>query len=180
MVDLGLLQSVSYIAGALGVCVAAAYYVLTLRTTQRNVQTTLETRHTQILLQLMDNLKKDQPIWTKFMFTYKWSNLEDYLKKYGPEGNPEAWDEQLRLCINFEGLGIIISKGLIDVSIVYEMYGDWVLRYWEKWTPIVLELRRTYGPEFFEWFEYLVGELKKYRLVKYGPDPARVHPELKI
>ncbi len=31
MVDLALLQSVSYIAGALGVCVAAFYYVMMLR-----------------------------------------------------------------------------------------------------------------------------------------------------
>jgi cyanate lyase len=31
MVDLSLLQSVSYIAGVLGVCVAAIYYVLTAR-----------------------------------------------------------------------------------------------------------------------------------------------------
>ena len=34
MVDLALLQSVSYIAGALGVCVAASYYVMNLRSTR--------------------------------------------------------------------------------------------------------------------------------------------------
>ena len=42
MVDLALLQSVSYIAGALGVCVAAAYYVLNLRISQRNQELTLK------------------------------------------------------------------------------------------------------------------------------------------
>ncbi|MCX6654156.1 MAG: hypothetical protein NTY03_03435 [Candidatus Bathyarchaeota archaeon] len=31
MVDLALLQSVSYIAGAIGVCVAAFYYALNIR-----------------------------------------------------------------------------------------------------------------------------------------------------
>ncbi|MGD0805847.1 MAG: hypothetical protein ABSA11_17430, partial [Candidatus Bathyarchaeia archaeon] len=36
MVDLALLQSVSYIAGALGVCVAAIYYMLNLREVRQN------------------------------------------------------------------------------------------------------------------------------------------------
>ena len=42
MVDLALLQSVSYIAGALGVCVAAAYYVMNLRITQKNQELSLK------------------------------------------------------------------------------------------------------------------------------------------
>ena len=41
MVDLSLLQSVSYIAGALGVCVAAAYYVMNLRENRKNGRVTL-------------------------------------------------------------------------------------------------------------------------------------------
>ena len=44
MVDLALLQSVSYIAGALGVCVAAAYYVMNLRITQKNQELSLKTQ----------------------------------------------------------------------------------------------------------------------------------------
>jgi hypothetical protein len=35
MVDLGLLQSVSYMAGALGVCMAVSYYVIMLRNTEK-------------------------------------------------------------------------------------------------------------------------------------------------
>jgi hypothetical protein len=42
LVDLALLQSVSYIAGALGVCVAAVYYVMNLRISQRNQELTLQ------------------------------------------------------------------------------------------------------------------------------------------
>lgn len=44
MVDLALLQSISYIVGALGVCIAAIFYVLKLRISQRNMKQTLETR----------------------------------------------------------------------------------------------------------------------------------------
>jgi len=40
MVDMALLQSVSYIAGALGVFMAAVYYVITLRAHQANIMCT--------------------------------------------------------------------------------------------------------------------------------------------
>jgi hypothetical protein len=38
MVDLALLQSVSYIVGALGVCVAAIYYMMNLQITRRKMK----------------------------------------------------------------------------------------------------------------------------------------------
>ncbi len=38
MVDLALLQSASYIAGAIGVCVAAGYYIVNLSMSQRKAK----------------------------------------------------------------------------------------------------------------------------------------------
>jgi len=43
MVDLALLQSVSYISRALGVCVGAFYYAMVLRATERNKKIQLST-----------------------------------------------------------------------------------------------------------------------------------------
>jgi hypothetical protein len=63
MVDLSTLQSVSYIAGALGVCVAAVFYVLNLRISRKNQelmlkaqQQNLETRQAQLLMQIFDRV----------------------------------------------------------------------------------------------------------------------------
>jgi len=57
MVDLALLQSVSYIAGCVGVFIAAFFYVLNLRISQKSQQLmlkaqqqTLETRQFQLLM----------------------------------------------------------------------------------------------------------------------------------
>jgi len=52
MVDLATLQAVSYIMGSLWVFVEAVYYVMTLRTTQRNLKANLETRQLQLLIQI--------------------------------------------------------------------------------------------------------------------------------
>ena len=60
MVDLIVLQSVSYVAAAIGVFVAAVYYVMTLRTTQRNMRMTLETRKLQIITNTAQNLLNEE------------------------------------------------------------------------------------------------------------------------
>jgi hypothetical protein len=44
MVDLALIETVSYIVGALGVFIAAVFYVLNLRISQRNQKLTLDLR----------------------------------------------------------------------------------------------------------------------------------------
>jgi len=163
---------------ATGVLVAAIYYIMNIRNNQKNQQLTLEARQTQIFLQLLNYLKIEGKAWTQFMLTYEWTDFEDYMKKYGPVNNPDAWEEQFKHVMTFEGLGILVSKKMIDVSLVYEAYGDWVLRYWEKYYPIMIESRKTYGPEYLEWTEYLVNEFKQYRLVKYGSNPSNIHPEL--
>jgi hypothetical protein len=161
MVDLAEIQAVYYMVAATGVLVAAAYYILNMKASQRNMQLTLEARQTQIFLQLMNYLKTEGKAWTKFILTYQWSDFDDYMKKYGPIDNSDAWDEQFKHQMTFEGIGILVNKKMIDISLVYEAYGDWVMRYWEKYQPVVVEFRKTYGPEFCEWTEYLVSELRK-------------------
>jgi hypothetical protein len=48
MVDLAEIQAAYYMVAATGVLVAAVYYVMTIRTTQRNLKENLETRQTQL------------------------------------------------------------------------------------------------------------------------------------
>jgi hypothetical protein len=60
MVDLALLQSVSYIAGAFGVCIAAIFYVLNLRISQRNMKQTLETRKLQFVTNIASQLNSEE------------------------------------------------------------------------------------------------------------------------
>jgi len=77
MVDLTLLQSVSYIARALGVSVAAIYYALVPRKQRRNMRLTLGIRRAQLLLPIYEGYKN--PEWKKafsdFM-TWKWSDYD--------------------------------------------------------------------------------------------------------
>jgi hypothetical protein len=64
LVDLALLQSVSYIAGALGVCIAAFYYVLNLRNTRK-------TQELQVFMQVFDRFNNKD----------FWNELDEMMKR---------------------------------------------------------------------------------------------------
>ncbi len=119
------MQSVSYIAGSLGLCVAAFYYALSLREANRNRRMTLTTS-------LMQNFisEEGQKRFIDLM-NMQWTNFDDYYKKYDSTVNPENfakrncffntcevlgyqyrigsyryWDLERRLyCYDYSGLG---------------------------------------------------------------------------
>jgi hypothetical protein len=56
MVDLVVLQPVSYIAGATGVAIAVVFYVLNLRISQRNVREAERNKKIQLSISIADKL----------------------------------------------------------------------------------------------------------------------------
>ncbi len=109
MVDLALLQSVSYIAGALGVCVAAVYYVMNLRMSQKNQELslktqelaykaqeqTLETRQAQLFMQIFQRFNEPDFFdkYTTFL-SWKWKDYDDFMSKYGQKGQSRGLGTQ--------------------------------------------------------------------------------------
>ena len=88
---LSTLQSISYIAGATGVCIAAVFYVLNLRISQRNQelnlksqQMTLETRQTQLFMQIYQRFgeKSIMEALNKVIFEMNYSNYDEFMEKY--------------------------------------------------------------------------------------------------
>ena len=129
MVDLALLQSVSYIAGALGVCIAAIFYVLNLRISQRNQeltlkaqQQTLETRQAQLFMPIYSAFYSEW--WHKAITCFmeaKFDGYDDYMAKYGPQANPDEHVLHGRVESYLEGIGVLVKRGLIDPSFVDDL-----------------------------------------------------------
>ena len=167
MVDLVLIETVSYIAGALGVFVAAVFYVLNLRISQRNQelalkaqQQTLETRQAQLFQSIYSRFSTKEVLsdLTTIM-TWEWRDYDDFMSKYGP-GNPEAYLSFWELANFFEGLGIYLKRGFFDVSIIDDFLSGPIRIFWEKVRPVTIEHRRREAwPSYFEWVEYLYNEV---------------------
>lgn len=67
----------------MGVCVAAAYYVMTLRITQNNLKANLETRQAQLLMNIYERWAEPefQDAWLSIT-KWEWRDYDEFTGKY--------------------------------------------------------------------------------------------------
>jgi hypothetical protein len=157
MVDLALLQSVSYIAGALGVCVAASYYVMNLRETTRNRKVALTTS-------LMQNFISEEGSrrWAELM-QMEWKDYDDYLKKYDWSVNPVNYAKRNTVWNTCDILGYQYMSGQIDLGTVWSICNTAVPMTWVKFGPVIQESKKRgeTTKHIWEYFEYLAYVMSK-------------------
>ncbi|MCX6653578.1 MAG: hypothetical protein NTY03_00500 [Candidatus Bathyarchaeota archaeon] len=176
MVDLSLLQSVSYIAGALGVCVAAIFYVLNLRISQRNMRQTLETRKLQFVTSITNQLlsEEGQRRYGELL-NMEWKDYDDFEKKYGSDYNMDNYAKRASVWKTYNTLGMLVREKLVEPEVLYRINDVNPCFMWSKFKDIIAENRRRYsGKDTFSDFEFLNNELLRIALIK---DPSFRIPE---
>ena len=175
MVTIEEIQAAYYMVAATGVLVAAVYYVYNMRISQRNStlalkaqEQTLETRQAQLFLQLYSQYyNKD---WVaalhKASNEVKFKDFDEWWQNYGPS-NPDCFQSVDLLWHYFEGAGVLVKRGLIEPTMVADLFAEEFFGFWEKFGPIIKEFRkRNNDTHLCENQEYL------YELLK------NKHPEL--
>jgi hypothetical protein len=160
MVDLALLQSVSYIAGALGVCVAAAYYVMNLRVQQTNMKATLQTREAQLFNSLYQRFSTSE--YCKQFITcmsMSWENYENFMKKY-PDEDYEA-QQFYSLCNWYKTMNLLVEQGYVDAYAMGRLIAFDFIAFWEKFEPIVKSMRERFGAMALLDLDRLYTSMKK-------------------
>jgi hypothetical protein len=169
MVTLDEIQAVYYMVAATGVLVAAGYYVL-------NMKATLETRQIGLIQNISTNIANEEGQKRYFeLMNYEWTDYEDFVRKYDSENNPDAAAKRYALWNDFNTMGMIIRKGLVKAEDLYNIGFSGLPLFWEKYKPIVEEVRRRYnGSEYSRDMEFLAGEMLRYVQSK---DPSYRVPE---
>ena len=160
MVDLAILQSVSYVAAALGVVLAAINYVITSRREEKRSQQTLETRQAQMFMNIYDRsqTKEFTNAYIKVIKT-RWSTFQEYKALYN---DPEFLEAENIVGNFYEGLGVLVREGLLSVRLVALLMCGMTRLYWERHMGMVEEGRVSLG--YKRWrseAEYLYVELIK-------------------
>jgi len=186
LVDLGEIQAAYYMVAASGVLVAAVFYILNLRISQRNQEIslknqelsqktqelmlkaqeqTLETRQVQLFMQYF-NVWMSPGYLDNYVELYnqQWSDFNDWEEKYGVRNNPRGFLVYTTIENYYEGLGILVRRGLVDPHLVDDLMGSDIINYWDKMRPIAEGMRKdkkwaTWG----ENSEYLYNEMKRIR-----------------
>ena len=171
MVDQLTLQTIGILLTGLTVSIAAIYYTLTLRYTRRNQDLQLETRQAQLFMQIYNqwNTIEYSRQYEKCM-RIEWTDFDDFNEKFLSDIDVMAgWRMMARF---FEGIGVLVQRGLIDVTLVDDLMSGETTRYWERFKPPIEELRERWNwPQALEWVEFLYDKIK--------PIVEEQHPELK-
>jgi hypothetical protein len=149
MVDLVVLQSVSYVAAAIGVCSAAVYYAMTLREQRRN-------RKVQLSTSISDILTTKEYLNDFYEVAYlDWTDVEDFMKRYDSSVNKESFVQRFSIWQTYDNIGYLIREGLVDPNIVYDAAGYHCIMIWGRYKAIINNVSRPeLGPRAWENFEY--------------------------
>ncbi|MCW4013667.1 MAG: hypothetical protein NWF07_11835 [Candidatus Bathyarchaeota archaeon] len=182
MVELSLIRD---FLACFGVIAGFSYYVLTVRASQNNMRRTLETRQISLIDNIVTRSMGEHGFRNFFeLMRYEWTDYADFEKKYGSENNVEATAKRFAVWQDYNLIGLMLRKGLVESDDLFDMGVQGVIFLWEKYRPIIEEERNRYlGQNFLKDFEYLAGEMLKVvqkrestyvvpeTLDKYVPDP---------
>jgi hypothetical protein len=161
MVEQVTFQTIFQFLQTVGILVGVYYYIMTIRTNQRNQELQLETRQAQLFIQIYNRFQEVE-FRNNFndVLSREWEDYDDYVKKYGRFTNPTAQAKSSSIALFFEGLGVILMQGLLEIDIVGELMSSPVRLYWEKMKPILMVMReRMDRDSIMASAEYLYDEI---------------------
>jgi len=147
----------------ISVPVGIFYYIMTLRNNSKNQRQTLDTRQTNILMNLYKEWGTDEyqnASWTVIELDY--DGHQDFKEKYGSTSEmTEVTRNIYKVCWFYNGLGVLVHRGLADIEMVNELFGYIIIWMWEKLEPFIHWEREIFDqPKSLEWFESLYGQIK--------------------
>ncbi len=150
---------VSVSLAALGFLVGTAYYILILRNANK-------TRRTQLFMNIYNrfNEKDFQKLYLTMLHHEEWDTFEEWWNKYGPS-NVEHYSGWMAWGSYLAGIAMMVEGSQIDSQQVSDLLGSYIMWSWERYEPIIREIRKRSDvrgfPQLGDWLEYLYHEMKK-------------------
>ena len=154
MIDLSTIRDIVTIVGVIA---GFTYYALTVR--HQN-----QSRGAQLFIEMYRDFKavEVQDAFEDIVNKWEWDNYEDFQKKYGRRYNWDEFRKYMLVYSIYEGLGVLVYRNLIDVTMIEQFMRSYIVRFWEKIGPIMKESRvRFNNPLIAEWTEYLYEEVRQ-------------------
>ena len=165
------LQTISITVGILTACVTVIIGVLSFMKSNRRAeeqrQSEIDTRQAELFMQLYS--KWSAPEFRvgllKMYQHWAWSDFPEFQAKYGAKANAEDFVAGVVVPASFyEGIGVLVERGLIDVSLVNRLLRRNIMLFWERLGPIIQEYRKEQERNeqpIFDSVESLYHELQK-------------------
>ena len=149
------LEVIAILLSGIGISASLVYYANVLQNANK-------TRQTQLLMDLYQTYRSPEFFhdWDQVIWRIEFDNWEDAMKILHPLNHTEERKAWFSVGTFFNGLGVLVKRKLIDISLVDDLLGNMIILAWEKMGPIEVESRiRFNSPRGFEDFEYLYEEI---------------------
>ncbi len=98
----------------------------------------------------------------RVMYVYKWTDPDDWQRQFMPDKNFEAYSDHQILSTYFEGLGVLLKQGLINISLIDNLLSDRIVWFYEFMDPMRQASRKIRkNPKLYASVEYLYNGMKK-------------------
>jgi hypothetical protein len=143
-------ETISIVFTGLSVSLAAFYYINTLRNAQRTQQMQLETRQTQIFMQIFQQLNSEASMttWAE-LHNLEFDDYEDFMRKYDSSINPENFGKRGHIFHGYNMIGFLLMEGLISIDLVNMLVGNMAVMQWQKWGGHHHRGQREADPQLF-------------------------------
>jgi len=183
MVDLAeigvILQTISVMSAATAAVIGVRSYINSNKRAEESRKRELDTRQTQLFMDIWKvfSSKEYQKDREQMFYLWQFKDYEEFFKKYGPDVNPDGHAIFDMNCSYYEGIGVLVRRGVISPDLVYDlMYGS-IIYFWERFLPIFLGLRERFSsPIIFGDVEFLYNEMKRIRDVRGSPALRNTSP----
>lgn len=151
---------ISAMAAALGVLVAAIYYIISLRHN-------MKIRELEICRFVSSEFSSEEGSKRyAAMMNLEWKDLEDFIQKC-TYSNPEVFSKYATQFVLWETSGFLIKKKVLKVEDAYDLGGYTAIPAWEKYKDIIHDLREVaWGKDFWSNAEFFAQEMLKIKLRK--------------
>jgi len=142
MVDLVVLQTLSYTAGAISVVLGVIYYGINLREQTRN-------RRVALASNLLSSLNSKEGVRDYYeLLSMQWTDFDDFYSKYDSSVNPENFIKRAHWFYICEHVGWQYRQGLVDLDTINVAGGLNIATIWRKFKPIYDEYLKREGFTF--------------------------------
>jgi len=170
------LQTVSTTIGILAACVSVVIGVVNQilsnrraeeqrAETQKTQLLTLETRQAQLFMQIYNRWTSRDLIKAYGLVRYQytdWKTFPELWQQCNPATEPEKYADHMLLHAFYEGVGVLVQRGLIDVGLVEDLLADRVMWHYERYANSFKEARIMTGDQKqYDSIEYLYNLMKQ-------------------
>jgi hypothetical protein len=162
------LQTATVVIAGISVIIGVINSILSSQRAAKNDEQTLETRQAQLYMQIYNRWNSREVTKAYGAVRYKYSEqewaetTEQNLQAKDPDLDLDYYADHQMLGTFFEGLGILVKKNLVDLSLVEDLFAGRVIWYWETQLEPIAKMVKQYHKDstLYDSIEYLYHEMK--------------------